>query len=652
MNHRINVLALLITIHMHCNAMEKLKAPLSKTDAEKIYNEAAELADTNTELQRSEALFLSIKDQFPLAYSALVTVASKQDALEKTHESAIKLLSYAKAAVEHDFTELTTEIGFAYERLELYNQAREYYEKAISATGSSQARINLARLLLRGEGGPEDPTLAVRHLQAALKSGNKDAIYDLAAAYAIGNGTLQDPAEAYRLYSQIIENPSDERYPSACNDVGSLYEWGLIKPPKNRTAIQEALKYFTMAKDATDNPDTFGLIRAKTHIARLIWTGKIDDHDPVKKEQAKNELKDCANQGDDMALSLYSAILINQGDIDQAIDLLRRFYEGTGKASPPLIKLQLAIAYQDGWTDISNSATLATDLFQAILVNPYTNFRSSFLTRAYMYIMGIGVEKNEQLGFSLLEESKKKHDDIFLDTYALFPQLKKIEEDFYRKQRELTLQLLQEEEASKVKKQKGKSKPTASISGPSRQREETPQSQEALTPSIPTVTPAQKPNILDLPIAKWNTVWAPDDGSAILTVKRSSSSKKITITIIDPSRDEELLVLVDPKPYLDFNNVRDLMYDPRVQKREAEDLAEGKRDHVFARMLDYVIQCAGKLSMFAKDGSDQPKDQIIATVTRVNKRTKRETRCKAEYTFYRDKNGKEHLYHRLLRPIK
>lgn len=118
------------------------------------------------------------------------------------------------------------------------------------------------------------------------------------------------------------------------------------------------------------------------------------------------------------------------------------------------------------------------------------------------------------------------------------------------------------------------------------------------------------------------------------------------------SKDEaRALYKVDQKPYHHFNDLRDLTYDPRVERRQQEGTEEEKRDHTFAKILDYVIQCAGKLGQFARDGSDQPKDQLIATVTREDTTTGRQTRCKAEYTFYQS-HGKQYLYHRLLRPIR
>lgn len=163
-----------------------------------------------------------------------------------------------------------------------------------------------------------------------------------------------------------------------------------------------------------------------------------------------------------------------------------------------------------------------------------------------------------------------------------------------------------------------------------------------------SVAPINPQNIFETTVDYWNGFWGQDgDGSFVSVIDKSN----MQVIIEDPSRDEKLIVKVDKNPYRRPADLQELIYDPRIKQREDEDLAQGKRDHIFARMLDYVIQCAGKFSLFAKDDSDQPKDRIIATVTRVNKTTKREILCKAEYTFYKDKSGKDHLYHRLLRPI-
>jgi len=639
-----------LSIHTLCGAMQPELPQFSMEEARKKYEEAVELVNNNEDLEKAEKLLLPIRNQIPDAYMALYNIAALQDSKEQTNETAQKIIDYAKEAANNGFPQSIGEIGVGYERLQKYAEAREYYEKGLRYdTADMRTHVNLAHLLWEGKGGPANTSLAVRYYQIAAKSGNKDAIFHLALAYASGIGTTPAPREAYKLYSQIIEDPSDENYPDACNDVGFMYENGMISAPQGTTNIAQAVKYFQMAKNANVQ-NTFGIIKGKANLARLIWTGKI----PGDKEQAKKDLQECAENGDTLALYLYSAILLNEGDIEQGFQVLRTAYEGTNKPSPLMIKLQFALAYQDGWGGLPENKPEANKLFAIIRDRADDVFRSTFLTRAYLYIMGLGVEKDERKGFQLLEESKKKVDDVFLDTDELFPTLKKIEQEYIQKIAELSRQLLEEEEKEEAKKQKKKGKESSQKKSEPSQKKEEPLPKPSVVP-IPTAGESstaaasrrRQRNVFDVSLDEWNNFWAKNgDGSVISAINRNKNQ----IIIDDPTRNEQLIVKVTKNPYHYFDDLTELTYDPRIIKRQQEGSEEGKRNHNFAKILDYVIQCAGILGQFAKDGSDDPKDLLIATVTRVDKTTGRQIPCKAEYTFYK-RHGKQYLYHRLLRPI-
>ena len=157
--------------------------------------------------------------------------------------------------------------------------------------------------------------------------------------------------------------------------------------------------------------------------------------------------------------------------------------------------------------------------------------------------------------------------------------------------------------------------------------------------------------IKDVPVSAWEFWSREGDDSAVTAVNYSNNSKKTTITINDPKHNEQLIVTVNSDPYLHFEDVTDMAYDDYIQKRQQDDRDAGSNHHIFAKTLDYVIQCAGKLVPFLHDGSsDQPRDRLIASVRRINTQTSKETLCRAEYTFYKT-GDKSYLYHRLLRPI-
>lgn len=162
---------------------------------------------------------------------------------------------------------------------------------------------------------------------------------------------------------------------------------------------------------------------------------------------------------------------------------------------------------------------------------------------------------------------------------------------------------------------------------------------------IPPINPE---SIFDTSPDYWNSFWGQNgDGSRVLSIDKS----KMQVIIEDASRKEKLIVDVNKKPYRKPAEVEDLKYDERINKRINEDRQEGERNHDFATMLDYVIQCTGKMGSYTKDINSPSKDKITLNVTRVNTETNARTRCIAEYTFYKDPKGNNYLYHRLLRPI-
>jgi len=500
--------------------------------------------------------------------------------------------------------------------------------------------ILLANLQIVCQQAPDIRTAAAK--QANLQN------YTTALALATGaKGFSKNPTRALALYNEIIADPNHELYERACNDVGLFYEWGTFG---TKPDIAKASQYFKMAKDAAS-------IRGKMHLARLILTDKIPSNEEQKK-QAENDLKYCATyvNGNDIALYLYSALLINRGDIEQAFDLLTQYYKPNTNLIPitPMVALQLAIGYQDGWGNLPKSPTIAAKYFSEIDLNQTSPFRSPYLARAYLYIMGLGVEKNLEKGFQLLDESMDKFDDIFLNIDALYPEINKIKDAYIQQKAKHLQELLDLDEKEKAEKEKkasakhhkskGKAQPQAlatpsSIGEPSGGESSRAGALRAQESRELENKPKQR-NIFDISKKDWGFWEANGDGSRISKIDRTNRE----ITIDDPARNEQLIVTVDPTPYRHFVDLTELIYHPRLN-------TQLDTDHTFAKMLDYVIQCAGKMGQFVKIGETQPRDQIIAYVKRINNETHIQSHCKAEYTFYKTADGKQHLYHRLLRPI-
>lgn len=643
-------------------AMEQL----TKAEVQKRYDTACELIMDNTDMPQAEKLLKSIAAQVPtVAYKGLLAVAKREYEANPTREAIKKRIECAVLAIAHGANDAYNELGVACEEIDDYSNAKIHYKKAILYDPDMiQYKLNLANLIFRINSKDEEVRLAVRYYREAADQNIPAGIYGLALANTTGRGTGKNPSHALSLYERIIANPENEDYVSACNDVGLLYEWGALEKKSN---ISKAYEYFTKSKNA-------GCVRGKAHVARLVWAEKVSYNSEQEKDdaikQAVVDLEACAAQGDDLALYLYSALLINQGDIEQGIQLLVNHYK-LSSSMPVMIKLQMAIAYQLGLGGLAKNQTVANQLFQYIKNATAYPCRSYYLAQAYIYIMGLSVPQNLELGFKLLEESKLKVDDIFLDTDDLFPNVKKIETEYLQKKEALQQALIAEEEEEKAKKlaalAEQKTKGKASVKQNASTKNDTKKKDSASSSSVPPskggesskgesskmgAMRSRERKATDVTKETWNDAFAGrcSDGSHISAITFSDSSGKSTITIDDPNRNEQLIVTIDENPYFFFDQVQDSLYDSRIEEGATADIAAQIPDHNFAKMLDYVIQCAGTYVPFCRARRGQPRDQFLASVTRIDTQTKVETLCQAEYTFYK-KDGNWYLYHRLLRPI-
>ncbi len=592
--------------------------PGPDANPEYIYNFATMLIAGNNSLPEAERMLLQVRDRIPDAYNRLADLAIKENDKDKK-------LRYMSEAVAHGFLEQNYNLGFEYQENKDYRRARKYYLVAIDmhTAYEDDAMSNLAKLLNEGKGGPKDVKTAVEYYQKLASKNNPLGIYNLAVEFFKGNEVIpQDLQKAHDLFLRVINLPAEKHirsfhnYELACIGLGLLAEKGFNDHKPN---IVKAREYFEKANSA----------RGKAHIARLIWTKKIVGDT----QAAKGSLKELAKI-DYLAAFLYSTILITQGEQQEGIRILEQA-EANKIDILPIGLLQLAIAYHYGF-GVEKDEAKAQEYFKKIYNDTDNTQRSVILTRGYMRLFGIGVNKNENEGFKLIEESKNKFDDIYLDTDELFPAIKKI------KAERAEQQLLQEEEKKKTKSKKGKEK--ATLEEPALVTQGESSSQFAKVPE-------QDP--FAITTKEWNNNFKVDDGSS---VSKIDPINKIFV-IEDPQQDEELIVKAKADLNRNYAEIKGLRYHERILKRQGQGKKAMKlakstiEHHTFAQMLDYVIQYVGELVPFMKDGSSEAEDELIAEVTRKNLTTGAEQNCRAEYTFG-EKDGEPYVYHRLLRPIR
>lgn len=141
------------------------------------------------------------------------------------------------------------------------SELRAFIAKADATdTDKMEARYNLGKLYLRGEGISQDYALAGEQFALAgnLGNGHNRALYELGMLYLEGKGVGQDYAEAARLfqksavYNEAAEQPG---VPDAQYALGSLYAAGKGIAQSDT----EAVKYLRMAAREGHIKAQFGL---------------------------------------------------------------------------------------------------------------------------------------------------------------------------------------------------------------------------------------------------------------------------------------------------------------------------------------------------------------------------------------------------------
>ncbi len=598
---------------------------------------------SKAQLKEIETKLLAFRAYIPAAYMQLVKLGTLENDPHKT-------IHYALDAATHGFPGQYQTAATTCVPLHKYKEARQYLQLAIekidqtNLTRDDKIQLNasyveLGDLLVGGLGGPKDVKLGLEYYQKAASNNYSGGLFKLGNAYLSGEISLipLDPAQALQNYLKAIQYSTQETplyYVSSCLNAGVIYELGLAN--RGIPNIKKAYEFYEKAHSP------YG----ETQIQRLIWTHKIAGN----REKAKEILGELARQGIRVARFIYSTILTNEGS-EEGILMLARAYEQVPNDMLNMELLQLVIAYHYGYC-VEKDEEKSKKLLAFIKESTVKTVRSLYLARGYAYILGIGGEKQDiKRGLELIDESKTKYDDTFLNIYELFPIIRELEET---RAREVSKQLIEaqekEEEKKKAKSEKGKKK--ASEKKEASIEKETVPASSASSSSSSSSSQSTEKDIFDITSDEWNNVFPVSDGSYVSAIDR----KTHTFTIQDPKRKEELIVEAKSNSPRQLAEIKSLRKSAWVYIRQG--LGRMKldqktiRDHSFADMLDYVIQCVGTLVPWIKDGSGETQDMLIANVTRNNLTNHTKQQCQAEYTFAQDTNKEPYVYHRLLRPLK
>lgn len=601
-------------------------------------------AKKNLEEAEKWALKARSQDYLP-AYELLKSIYSKTNNWEKllaavldARNRGLIIEDYIIALAYHKIGDAKAQNNESAQAEENYKKAREYYLKAIksnSADFADAAKHNYAMMLMEGEGGEKDENKALAYLNELANEGNVTALYNLGRFLLLGIGTAPDVKKAFDTFSKVLKKAkfnvkSIEVYYSALNLMGGIIEQGLLDGKPNPV---KANHYF---KQDPDNID--GLINSY----RLVLQKKIagNEADAIK---ALSGYAMTGNRWANFILGLYE---ITRGNATKAVN----YFEKSADKNLAIAELQTGLAYFFGF-GVEKDLEKANAYFNKILNAPY-NTRAYLLAQGYLYLFGLGVKKDIKRGLELIDKSDKALvDDVSFSTEELFPAINRIREKFRKKSAKQLLadDQLKKKSKSRESKQPGASSSSVQDAAVAEQPETTePTVQE---PDITTVEPVA--DLLAITPELWNDHFFVKDSSYVSEI----NAQEKTITIIDPKRNEKLIVQVADQPATPLTQIESLQMAPRIALRQglgkkAKPLSQGViYDHSFAQMLDYVIQYAGEYVPFFKFGGGQPEDSLVAYITRINLKTGEKREGTAEYTFRKKGDGFE-VYHRLLRTRK
>lgn len=243
------------------NREEEIIEQMRQYSKEKQWEKAFELALTIPDNAEAQFYIAGIYNSGKLGYTdnAKYIEWTKKSAAQE-HVPALRALGYAYEYGSFD-VERNQELSY------------QYYEKAfkklleMAKTGDEDAMHNLAWAYEYGKGTPQNKTESRKLYEKLLKiykqqadRGDLDAMTSLGLYYKYGNGTSVNPSESMKWYKKA----ADLGYAPANYSLGSIYEWG-----ENNVAADaaKALQYYKKAAEGGD-------IWCMYHVGEMYEEGK------------------------------------------------------------------------------------------------------------------------------------------------------------------------------------------------------------------------------------------------------------------------------------------------------------------------------------------------------------------------------------------
>lgn len=141
------------------------------------------------------------------------------------------------------------------------NEAQGQRLAELARAGDTRSQLGLAALLSDADDPRYDPQTAAQYLQQAVATGSPEARYQLAQLYEKGQGVAQDHARALELYQAAAARG----HAAALNDLGFIYLQGELG---QKADPDQALDYFRRAADRRHPAAMF-------NFAAMVDDGKV-----------------------------------------------------------------------------------------------------------------------------------------------------------------------------------------------------------------------------------------------------------------------------------------------------------------------------------------------------------------------------------------
>lgn len=256
-----------------------------------------------------------------------------------------------------------------------FEKAKEYFTKAIEL-GNLTAVNNLAVMYTEGIGVPKDLKKAIELYEYGVSQEDPNSYYNLARIYQL-NG---DYEKALELLEKTVDK--GPHYASSHVSLG----WLVLELKNN---IDEAKKLYQMAIDAGNE-------------TAFTYMGDLYLHYLREDETAKEYYIKAAEKDEKRALTILGTMSIAEGDIHKGIEAL----EAAVELNYTPAMNQLGVLYVNGYKDlIEKDYEKAKEKFQLSM-----NYGdpTGHLNMAFLYLNGLGVEKDEDKAIELLTESSQK----------------------------------------------------------------------------------------------------------------------------------------------------------------------------------------------------------------------------------------------------